>query len=180
MTCPTSATYDFVALKLLATFADSSGTAFDGRDAAALQLLHASSLATNLWVYRGLYAVRHEYWAAEQCSFVARALVPRLAAEPAAYDVVGKACCVLRDIERDGASGRAAEMLRGVEAAARAEGVRVPAYGSRGTASPESDGGARDVAVRGARVLDGVSGGLLHGGGSEVRFAGTISGVRAL
>ncbi|KAF6812580.1 nitrogen assimilation transcription factor nira, partial [Colletotrichum plurivorum] len=176
------ATYDFVALKLLFTFTDRGGTDFDGRNAPALQLLHVSSLTTNLWIYRGLYALRHEYWAAEQCSLVARALLPRLAAEPgsAAHDVIGKACCVLRDLERDGASGRAGEMLREVEEAARAEGVRIPAYGSRGTASPEADGATPDVSVRGARVFDGVSGGLLNGGGSEVRFAVTISGVRAL
>ncbi|KAF6810298.1 nitrogen assimilation transcription factor nira [Colletotrichum musicola] len=169
------ATYDFVALKLLFTFTDRGGTDIDGRNAAALQLLHASSLTTNLWIYRGLYALRHEYWAGEQCHFVARSLLLRLAAEPgsAAHDIVGKACCVLRDLERDGASGRAGEMLREVEEAARAEGVRIPAYGSRGTASP-------DVIVRGARVFDGASGGLLHVGGSEVRFAGTISGARAL
>lgn len=120
----TSATYDFVAFKLLFTFTDQSGTDFDRRNAAALQLLHASFLTTNLWIYRGLYALRHEYWAAEQCHFVARALLPRLAAEPgsAVYDIIGKARCVLHDLERDGASGRAGEMLREVEEAARAEG----------------------------------------------------------
>ncbi|KAF6807801.1 nitrogen assimilation transcription factor nira [Colletotrichum sojae] len=176
------ATYDFVALKLLFTFTDRGGTDFEGRNAAALQLLHASSLTTNIWIYRGLYALRHEYWAAEQCRFVARALLPRLAAEPgsAAYDVIGKACRVLHDLERDGASGRAGEMLRGVEEAARAEGVRIPAYGSRGTASPGADGVTPDVSVRGAMVFDGAGGGLIHGAGSDVRFARTISGVRAL
>ncbi|KAK2001194.1 hypothetical protein LX36DRAFT_653567 [Colletotrichum falcatum] len=156
------ATYDFVALKLLFSYTSHTGTdLFDGRNAAALQILHASSMMTNLWIYRGIYSIRHEYWAAEYCSFVAHALLPRLEADtstPAIQDAIGRACCVLGEMVNAGVSGRAQELLTGVEERARTLKVRVPSYGRR----PAHGGAAAPmVLVSGVRVFDGEKGGML-------------------
>jgi len=165
--CPSvlllQATYDFVALKLLFSYTDHAGTdLFDNRNAASLQILHASSLMTNLWIYRGIYTIRHEYWAAEYCSFVAHALLPRLETDtstPAIQDAIGRACCVLGEMESAGVSGRALKLLAGVEERARALKVRVPSYGRRPTA--HEGAAAPMVLVRGARVFDGAKRGML-------------------
>ncbi|GKT92579.1 C6 transcription factor [Colletotrichum tofieldiae] len=150
------ATYDFVALKLLFSYTSHAGTdLFDGRNAASLQVLHASSMITNLWIYRGIYTIKHEYWAAEYCSFVAHALLPRLesdASAPAVQDIIGRACCVLNEMALAGVSGRAQELLAGVEERARSFKMRVPSYG-RKSATHES--ATPMVLIRGVQVFDG-------------------------
>ncbi|WYZ39171.1 hypothetical protein EsH8_III_001085 [Colletotrichum jinshuiense] len=179
------ATYDFVALKLLFTYTSYAGTSlFDGRNAASLQILHAGSMMTNLWIYRGIYTIKHEYWAAEYCSFVAHALLPRLEADsstPAMQDIISKACCVLNEMTRAGVSDRSRELLLGIEARARVLRVRVPPYGRRLAADgpPES---APVFMVRGVQVFDGAGGGMLGaaGGTHSVRFANTISDIEPM
>ncbi|KAI8155845.1 Nitrogen assimilation transcription factor nirA [Colletotrichum sp. SAR 10_65] len=151
-------TYDFVALKLLAMFTIQSGPDFDGRSAVSLQTLHASSMISSLWIYRGLYTLKHEYWAAEHCSFAVHVLLPQMA-EPAVHDTIAKACCVLHEMGiRSGVSGRAAELLRDIEETARARGIRIPPYG-KGSKSPEADAMPTFV-VNGARLFDGSRGGF--------------------
>ncbi|GKT50713.1 uncharacterized protein ColSpa_10894 [Colletotrichum spaethianum] len=175
------ATYDFVALKLLFSYTSHAGTdLFDGRNAASLQVLHASSMMTNLWIYRGIYTIKHEYWAAEYCSFVALALLPRLETDtstPAIQDIIGRACCVLNEMARAGVSGRAQELLAGVEERARALKMRVPSYG-RKSATHES--ATPMVLVRGVHVFDGANGGMLDtaNGSHNVRFGQTIEYVQ--
>ncbi|EFQ26705.1 hypothetical protein CGRA01v4_09055 [Colletotrichum graminicola] len=157
------ATYDFVALKLLFSYTNHAGTdLFDNRNAASLQILHANSIMTNLWIYRGIYTIRHEYWAAEYCSFVAHALLPRLETDtstPEIQDTIGRACCVLGEMESAGVSGRAQELLAGVEERARVLKVRVPSYRRRPTAHEGAV--APMILVSGARVFDGAKGGML-------------------
>ncbi|KAK2031267.1 hypothetical protein LX32DRAFT_714640 [Colletotrichum zoysiae] len=176
------ATYDFVALKLLFSYTSHTGTDhFDNRDAASLQVLHASSVMTNLWIYRGIYTIRHEYWAAEYCSFVAHALLPRLetdTATPAIQDTIGRACCVLGEMANVGVSDRAQELLAGVEERARALKVRVPSYG-RMPAAP-SCAAAPMVLVSGVQIFDGAKGGMLGPEGETytVGFGETIEHVR--
>ncbi|KZL80738.1 c6 transcription factor [Colletotrichum incanum] len=174
------ATYDFVALKLLFSYTSHACTdLFDGRNAASLQVLHASSLMTNLWIYRGIYTIKHEYWAAEYCSFVAHALLPRLETDtstPAVHDIIGRACCVLNEMARAGVSGRAEELLAGVEERARTLKMRVPSYG-RKSATHESV--TPMVLIRGVQVFDGAKGGMLdpENGTYTVRFGETIEHV---
>ncbi|KAF4901009.1 Nitrogen assimilation transcription factor nirA, partial [Colletotrichum viniferum] len=152
--------YDFVALKLLDTFTSQSGPDFDGRNAASLQILHASSMISNLWIYRGLYTLKHEYWAAEHCSFAVHVLLPQMA-EPSVHDTVAKACCVLHEMGvQSGVSGRAAELLRDIEEMAGARGIRIPPYGRGGSESPDVNAAPTFVVVKGARVLDGSRGGF--------------------
>ncbi|GKT62353.1 C6 transcription factor [Colletotrichum tofieldiae] len=175
------ATYDFVALKLLFSYTSHAGTdLFDGRNAASLQVLHASSMITNLWIYRGIYTIKHEYWAAEYCSFVAHALLPRLesdASAPAVQDIIGRACCVLNEMALAGVSGRAQELLAGVEERARSFKMRVPSYG-RKSATHES--ATPMVLIRGVQVFDGARGSMLdpENGTHAVRFGETIEHVR--
>ncbi|TKW59033.1 hypothetical protein CTA1_11613 [Colletotrichum tanaceti] len=158
---PSVATYDFVALRLLYSYTSHAGTdLFDGRNAASLQVLHASSMMTNLWIYRNIYTIKHEYWAAEYCSSVAHALLPSLeanASTPVVHDIVGRACCVLNDMACAGVSGRAGELLEGIEERARAAKIRVPAYGGQ-EAEEEARGGAPMIMLRGVRVFDGAEG----------------------
>ncbi|KAK2014165.1 hypothetical protein LZ32DRAFT_674760 [Colletotrichum eremochloae] len=155
------ATYDFVALKLLFSYTSHAGTGlFDGRNAASLQVHHASSMMTNLWIYRGIYTIRHEYWAAEYCSFVAHALLPRLEADisaPMIQDTIGRACCVLGDMESAGISGRAQELLAGIQERARVLKVQLPSYGRKLAAHK----GAAACIVSGVQVFDGAKGGML-------------------
>ncbi|OHW97685.1 C6 transcription factor [Colletotrichum incanum] len=178
--CFFAATYDFVALKLLFSYTSHACTdLFDGRNAASLQVLHASSLMTNLWIYRGIYTIKHEYWAAEYCSFVAHALLPRLETDtstPAVHDIIGRACCVLNEMARAGVSGRAEELLAGVEERARTLKMRVPSYG-RKSATHESV--TPMVLIRGVQVFDGAKGGMLdpENGTYTVRFGETIEHV---
>ncbi|KAI8253962.1 hypothetical protein K4K58_006867 [Colletotrichum sp. SAR11_239] len=166
-------------LKLLATFTSQSGPDFDGRNAVSLQTLHASSLMSNLWIYRGLYTLKYEYWAAEHCSFAVHTLLPQMA-EPAVRDTIAKACCVLHEMGiRSGFSGRAAELLRDIEGTARTRGIRIPPYG-KGSKSPDVDAMPKFV-VNGARVFDGSGGGLLGDAdenGCAVSFDSTIGDVR--
>ncbi|KZL65364.1 C6 transcription factor [Colletotrichum tofieldiae] len=175
------ATYDFVALKLLFSYTSHAGTdLFDGRNAASLQVLHASSMITNLWIYRGIYTIKHEYWAAEYCSFVAHALLPRLesdASAPAVQDIIGRACCVLNEMALAGVSGRAQELLAGVEERARSFKMRVPSYG-RKSATHES--ATPMVLIRGVQVFDGARGSMLdpENGTHAVSFGETIEHVR--
>ncbi|KAF0321331.1 C6 transcription factor [Colletotrichum asianum] len=172
-------TYDFVALKLLATFTSQSGPDFDGRNAVSLQTLHASSMISNLWIYRGLYTLKYEYWAAEHCSFAVHTLLPQIA-EPAVRDTIAKACCVLHEMGiQSGLSGRAAELLRDIEGTARTRGIRIPPYG-KGSKSPEVDAKPTFV-VNGARVFDGSGGGLVGDADENVwavSFDSTIGDVR--
>ncbi|WQF89368.1 Putative zn(2)Cys(6) fungal-type DNA-binding domain-containing protein [Colletotrichum destructivum] len=152
---PTRATYDFVALRLLHSYTSHAGTdLFDGRNAASLLVLHASSMMTSFWIYRSIYTIKHEYLAAEYCSFVAHALLPSLetnASTPVVHDIVGMACCVLNDMACAGVSGRAGELLEGIEERARAARIRVPAYG-RQEANLEAHGGPPMVMLRGVGV----------------------------
>ncbi|TIC95517.1 Nitrogen assimilation transcription factor nit-4 [Colletotrichum higginsianum] len=138
------ASYDFVALRLLYSYTNHAGTdLFDGRNAASLQVLHASSMMTNLWIYRSIYTIKHEFWAAEYCSSVAHALLPSLetnTSTPVVHDIVGRACCILNEMACAGVSGRAGELLKGIEERARASRIRVPAYG-RQEADEEAHGG---------------------------------------
>ncbi|KAF4809168.1 hypothetical protein CGCSCA5_v011610 [Colletotrichum siamense] len=172
-------TYDFVALKLLAMFTIQSGPDFDGRSAVSLQTLHASSMISSLWIYRGLYTLKHEYWAAEHCSFAVHVLLPQMA-EPAVHDTIAKACCVLHEMGiRSGVSGRAAELLRDIEETARAWGIRIPPYG-KGSKSPEADALPTFV-VSGARVFDGSRGGVFGDAdenGCAVSFDSIIGDVQ--
>ncbi|KAJ3952339.1 hypothetical protein N0V92_011227 [Colletotrichum tropicale] len=166
-------------LKLLATFTSQSGPDFDGRNAVSLQTLHASSMISSLWIYRGLYTLKYEYWAAEPCSFAVHTLMPQMA-EPAVRDTIAKACCVLHEMGiQSGLSGRAAELLRGIEGTARTRGIRIPPYG-KGSRSPDVDAMPKFV-VNGARVFDGSGGGLLGDtdeNGCAVSFDSTIGDVR--
>ncbi|KAJ0377643.1 hypothetical protein COL26b_004114 [Colletotrichum chrysophilum] len=172
-------TYDFVALKLLAMFTSQSGPDFDGRNAASLQTLHASSMISNLWIYRGLYTLKYEYWAAEHCSFAVHTLLPQME-EPAVHDTIAKACCVLHEMGiQSGLSGRAAELLRDIEGTARIRGIRMPPYG-KGSKSPEVDAMPTFV-VNGARVFDGSRGELIGDtdeNGCAVSFDSTIGDVQ--
>ncbi|KAJ0166580.1 Nitrogen assimilation transcription factor nit-4, partial [Colletotrichum tanaceti] len=174
---PSVATYDFVALRLLYSYTSHAGTdLFDGRNAASLQVLHASSMMTNLWIYRNIYTIKHEYWAAEYCSSVAHALLPSLeanASTPVVHDIVGRACCVLNDMACAGVSGRAGELLEGIEERARAAKIRVPAYGGQ-EAEEEARGGAPMIMLRGVRVFDGAEG---ADGRHNVRFGKTITDI---
>ncbi|GJC97181.1 C6 transcription factor [Colletotrichum higginsianum] len=142
--CFFAASYDFVALRLLYSYTNHAGTdLFDGRNAASLQVLHASSMMTNLWIYRSIYTIKHEFWAAEYCSSVAHALLPSLetnTSTPVVHDIVGRACCILNEMACAGVSGRAGELLKGIEERARASRIRVPAYG-RQEADEEAHGG---------------------------------------
>ncbi|TQN69040.1 Nitrogen assimilation transcription factor nit-4 [Colletotrichum shisoi] len=163
------ATYDFVALRLLYSYTNHAGTdLFDGRNAASLQVLHASSMMTNLWIYRSIYTIKHEFWAAEYCSSVAHALLPSLetnTSTPVVHDIVGRACCILNEMACAGVSGRAGELLEGIEERARAVRIRVPAYG-RHEAGEEAHGGGPMIMLRGVRVFDGAQGaegGMLDG-----------------
>ncbi|KAH0421225.1 C6 transcription factor [Colletotrichum camelliae] len=167
-------TYDFVALKLLNTFTSQCGPDFDGRNAISLQTLHASSMISNLWIYRSLYTLKHEYWAAEHCSFAVHVLLPQMA-EPAVRDTIAKACCVLHEVGiRSGVSGRAAELLRDIEETARARGIRIPPYG-KGSKSPEVNPMPTFV-VNGARVFDGSRGGFF-GDADENGYAVSFDGI---
>lgn len=169
-----------MALKLLDTFTSQSGPDFDGRNAASLQILHASSMISNLWIYRGLYTLKHEYWAAEHCSFAVHVLLPQMA-EPSVHDTVAKACCVLHEMGvQSGVSGRAAELLRDIEEMAGARGIRVPPYGRGGSKSPDVNA-APTFVVKGARVLDGSRGGFFgeaDDNGCIVSFERTIGYIQ--
>nr|XP_036588903.1 nitrogen assimilation transcription factor nira [Colletotrichum truncatum]KAF6800545.1 nitrogen assimilation transcription factor nira [Colletotrichum truncatum] len=172
-------TYDFVALEMLSAFTRHSGVSFDGRNATSLQILHANSLVTNLWIYRGIYTLKHEYWAAEYCSFTAHTLLPFVETETAVHDVIAKACCILYEMGgKSGVSSRATSLLREVEETARDRSIRIPYYG-KGSKSPESDG-APMVTVHGARVFGSAGGGTAGGAGwypASVTFSGTISDI---
>ncbi|KAJ0364475.1 hypothetical protein COL26b_012503 [Colletotrichum chrysophilum] len=134
---------------------------FDGHDPVSLQILHASSMISNLWIYRGLYTLKHEYWAAEQCSFAVHVLLPHMT-DPAVHDTVAKACCVLHEMGiRSCVSGRAAELLWDIEGTARARGIRVPPYG-KGSRVPEM-GAMPTSVVKGVRVFDGSNGDYFGG-----------------
>ncbi|KAK6224920.1 hypothetical protein QIS74_03247 [Colletotrichum tabaci] len=183
--CFFAATYDFVALRLLYSYTNHSGTdLFDGRNAASLQVLHASSMMTNLWIYRSIYTIKHEFWAAEYCSSVAHALLPSLetnTSTPVVHDIVGRACCILNEMACAGVSGRAGELLEGIEERARVSRIRVPAYG-RQEADEEAHGGGPMIMLRGVRVFDGAKGGeggILDGadGRHNVRFGKTIADI---
>ncbi|KAJ0356368.1 hypothetical protein COL154_000547 [Colletotrichum chrysophilum] len=156
-----------------------SGRYFDGRNAASLQTLHASSMISNLWIYRGLYTLKYEYWAAEHCSFAVHTLLPQME-EPAVHDTIAKACCVLHEMGiQSGLSGRAAELLRDIEGTARIRGIRMPPYG-KGSKSPEVDAMPTFV-VNGARVFDGSRGELIGDtdeNGCAVSFDSTIGDVQ--
>lgn len=182
---PTRASYDFVALRLLYSYTIHAGTdLFDGRNAASLQVLHASSMMTNLWIYRSIYTIKHEFWAAEYCSSVVHALLPSLennTSTPVVHDIVGRACCILNEMACAGVSGRAGELLEGIEERARASRIRVPAYG-RQEADEEAHGGGPMIMLRGVRVFDGAEGGeggMLDGadGRHNVRFGKTIADI---
>ncbi|KAI8276600.1 hypothetical protein K4K60_007600 [Colletotrichum sp. SAR11_57] len=166
-------------LKLLAMFTSQSGPDFDGRNAASLQTLHASSMISNLWIYRGLYTLTYEYWAAEHCSFSVHTLLPQME-EPAVHDTIAKACCVLHEMGiQSGLSGRAAELLRDIEGTARTRGIRMPPYG-KGSKSSEVDAIPTFV-VNGARVFDGSRGELIGDtdeNGCTVSFDSTIDDVQ--
>ncbi|CCF42319.1 hypothetical protein CH063_02800 [Colletotrichum higginsianum] len=183
--CFFAASYDFVALRLLYSYTNHAGTdLFDGRNAASLQVLHASSMMTNLWIYRSIYTIKHEFWAAEYCSSVAHALLPSLetnTSTPVVHDIVGRACCILNEMACAGVSGRAGELLKGIEERARASRIRVPAYG-RQEADEEAHGGGAMIVLRGVRVFDGAEGGeggMLDGadGRHNVRFGKTIADI---
>ncbi|TDZ44822.1 Nitrogen assimilation transcription factor nit-4 [Colletotrichum trifolii] len=171
-------TYDFVALKLLLAFTNQSGSEFDGHDAASLQVLHANSMMTNLWIYRGIYTLKHEYWAMEACSSAAIALLPRLKTEPALHDVIGRACWILDEMKR--VSGRATELLRAIEEKGREHRLRIPPYGSQSSFRRSSGEGSPLIVVQGAKVFDGSRGGVLGpaDGVKAVSFSNRIANVQ--
>ncbi|OHE98232.1 hypothetical protein CORC01_06429 [Colletotrichum orchidophilum] len=173
------ANYDFIALRVLSSYLRHANTdVLNGHNVASLQVGHASSMMTSLWTYRGIYQIRHEYWAAEYCFFVVQDLLPRLDSDTATFtvrDIIGKACCIINEMVIAGVSGRAQSMLTDIEKQARASRRTVPAYGrqsARGESRPM-------ITIRGLRVFDGEEDRMLDSpvGTFTVKFRDKIHAV---
>ncbi|KXH60504.1 hypothetical protein CNYM01_13891 [Colletotrichum nymphaeae SA-01] len=126
------ASYDFIALRIMSSYLKDSDTdVFDGHNAASLIIGHASSMMASLWTYRGIHKIRHEYWAAEYCSFMVHELMHLLDlgnAKLTVRDIIGKACCIINEMSNAGVSGRAQAILINIEKQAKLSNRIVPVY----------------------------------------------------
>ncbi|KAF4783883.1 hypothetical protein HER10_EVM0001313 [Colletotrichum scovillei] len=129
------ATYDFIALKVLSVYLKQPNTdMLDAHNAELAQIGHASSMMASLCPIGGISMTRHEYWTAEYCSFVAKDLFPRLdtgVAAPTVRDIIGKACCILRDMSLAGVSDRAQVLLLDIDKQAWSSGKVLSAHGKQ-------------------------------------------------
>lgn len=106
----------------------------DAHNAELAQIGHASSMMASLCPIGGISMTRHEYWTAEYCSFVAKDLFPRLdtgVAAPTVRDIIGKACCILRDMSLAGVSDRAQVLLLDIDKQAWSSGKVLSAHGKQ-------------------------------------------------
>lgn len=107
----------------------------------------------SLWTYRGIHKIRHEYWAAEYCSFTVHELMPLLDLGNATLtvrDIIGKACCIINEMSNAGVSDRAQAILINIEKQAKLSKRIIPVFGRqsvRGETGPV-------ITIHGVRVFD--------------------------